>query len=273
VLRRCRAAPLPFTDFSDFQPTCIHLSASSHSLPSILTFTHTFLQVIRHQGTPNAKNAFATFNTREDLEYALDGNDQYPKIYPYGIVVSVARPPASQTGFPPAFQAGGRVEPPAAQSRSRSSSGPRPAPAAEDWQPPQELLPALEFLRVEVPVPGPAFYTLFFPIELTQKDYLRRVFDIVAMGIQRTVQIMIMKFGDTIAPIGTDKDRYDFDSSCDLYYLTKHIMDSRSSPVYARGQALVSRRIIAEACDVQLNTLPCRHANIFLCFRTLSTSW
>ncbi len=248
----------------------MHTSFRLPSLPSLyLTFTHTSLQVIRHQGTPNAKNAFATFNTREDLEYALDGQ------YPYGIVVSVARPPASQTGFPPAFQAVGRVEPPAAQSRSRSSSGPRPAPAAEDWQPPQELLPPREFLRVEVSVPGPDFYTLFFPIELTQKDYLRRVFDIVAMGIQRTVQIMIRKFGDTIAPIGTDKDPYDFDSSCDLYYLTKHIMDSRSSPVYARGQALVTRRIIAEACDVQLNTLPCRHANIFLCFsfRTLSRTW
>jgi hypothetical protein len=172
--------------------------------------------------------------------------------------------PAFQTGFSPAFQAGGgRVEPPAAQSRSRSSSGPRPDTAAEDWQPPQELLPPREFLRVEMSVPGPAFYTLFFPIELTQKDYLRRVFDIVAMGIQRTVQLMIRKFGDTIAPIGTDKDPYDFDSSCDLYYLTKHIFDSRSAPVYARGQALVARRIIAEAYDVHLNTLPCRHLFMF----------
>ena len=33
-------------------------------------------------------------------------------------------------------------------------------------------------------------YTLFFPLELTNKDYLRRIFETVAQGIKdRTVQI------------------------------------------------------------------------------------
>jgi hypothetical protein len=119
------------------------------------------------------------------------------------------------------------------------------------WEPPRELLPPLEFLRAEVPVPGSAPYTLFFPIELTNKDYLRRVFDIVAMGIQATVRRMIGKYRDAIAPIGSAKDPYDFSSSCDLYYLTKHIIDKgygRSAPVYAQGQPLVARRIVS-ACN------------------------
>jgi hypothetical protein len=142
------------------------------------------------------------------------------------------RPPP-EARPPVAFQGVG-AEPPAAQSRSRSSSGPRPDPADEVWQPPSHLQ------RIDVPVPEAASYTLFFPIELSNKDYLRRVFDIVAMGIQGTVRRMIGKHGQRIGPIGSQKKKsghaeYDFSKTCDLYYLTKHIADDASAPVYARG--------------------------------------
>jgi len=91
-----------------------------------------------------------------------------------------------------------------------------------------------------VPVPENTGYTLFFPIELTNKDYLRRVFDIVATGIQGSVKRMIGKHGARLGPIGSQKKKggkaeYDFNKTCDLYYLAKHIADDASAPVYAQG--------------------------------------
>jgi len=91
-----------------------------------------------------------------------------------------------------------------------------------------------------VPVPESTGYTLFFPIELTNKDYLRRVFDIVASGIQGSVKRMIGRHGARLGPIGSQKKKggkaeYDFNKTCDLYYLAKHIADDASAPVYARG--------------------------------------
>ena len=50
---------------------------------------------------------------------------------------------------------------------------PSPASAADVWEPPRELQ------RIDVPVPESAGYTLFSPIELTNKDYLCRVFDML----------------------------------------------------------------------------------------------
>jgi hypothetical protein len=111
---------------------------------------------------------------------------------------------------------------------------PSPAPAADVWEPPRELQ------RIDVPVPESTGYTLFFPIELTNKDYLRRVFDIVASGVQGTVKRMIGRHGARLGPIGSQKQKggkvqYDFNTTCDLYYLAKHIADDASAPVYAQG--------------------------------------
>ncbi len=153
---------------------------------------------------------------------------------PHPSNVQQYRPPLL-TGFPPAFQAGGGgAEPPAVQSCGHSSSRLCPAPAADVWEPPSQLQ------HIIVPVPEAASYTLFFPIELTNKDYLRRVFDVVAMGIQGTVRRMIGKYGQRIGPIGSQEKKfghaeYDFSKTCDLYYLTKHIAHEASAPVYARG--------------------------------------
>ncbi len=57
------------------------------------------------------------------------------------------------------------------------------------------------------------------------------------MGIQDTVRQMIGKHQSAIAPIGSKeaKGPYDFANSFDLYYLTKHIMNEKSIPVYAKG--------------------------------------
>jgi hypothetical protein len=63
-----------------------------HLLPAISTFIHTCLQVIRHQDTQNARNAFATFSTREDLVEALKMNNQYPYD---GAVMPIVVSPAS----------------------------------------------------------------------------------------------------------------------------------------------------------------------------------
>ena len=95
---------------------------------------------------------------------------------------------------------------------------PSPASAADVWEPPRELQ------RIDVPVPESTGYTLFFPIELTNKDYLRRVLDIVAQGVQGTVKRMIGRHGARLGPIGSQKQKggkaqYDFNTTCDLYYL------------------------------------------------------
>jgi hypothetical protein len=55
------------------------------------------------------------------------------------------------------------------------------------------------------------------------------------MGIQGTVRRMIGKHGHAVGPIGSEKEPYKFDETFDLYYLTKHIADEKSAPVYARG--------------------------------------
>lgn len=125
----------------------------------------------------------------------------------------------------------GTTAPPARQSHDYS--GPRHAESPHNWVPPEELR------RINVPVPDGAPYTLFFPIELTNKDYLRRIFDIVAMGIQGTVRRMIGKHRDSIGPIGSKQEPYNFTKTCDLYYLTKHIVDPASAPVYARGSSML----------------------------------
>jgi hypothetical protein len=48
-----------------------------------------------------------------------------------------------------------------------------------DLRLPQLLEPPRELQRIDVPVPESAGYTLFSPIELTNKDYLCRVFDML----------------------------------------------------------------------------------------------
>jgi hypothetical protein len=111
-------------------------------------------------------------------------------------------------------------------------------PSCCSWVPPEGLQ------RIQVPrAEGNSAYTLFFPMELTSKDYLRRIFDIVASGIQGTVMRKIAQYrssGTPLKPIGAKKGKhvtqpksYDFANTCDIYYLSKHIEEN--SQIYARG--------------------------------------
>jgi hypothetical protein len=100
------------------------------------------------------------------------------------------------------------------------------------WVPPRE------FQRIDdVPAPGGSSYTLFFPLEIKNKDYVVRGLDIIAMGIQRTVKSMHGKHGrnNTFRRIegGLPGQPYDFNNTFDLHYLTKHIMDN--ARIYAEG--------------------------------------
>jgi hypothetical protein len=105
--------------------------------------------------------------------------------------------------------------------------GPSESPGI--WVPPEELQR----------LPVPEGYTILFPIELTAKDYFRRIFDIVGMCIQGFVLRMKVKYRDAIGHIGSKQEQYDFTKMCDLYYLMKHIMDPTSAPVYARGSYML----------------------------------
>ena len=80
---------------------------------------------------------------------------------------------------------------------------------------------------------------MFFPIELTVKDYFRRIFDIIGMCIQGFVLRMKVKYRDAIGHLGSKQVQYDFTKMCDLYYLMKHITDPASAPVYARGSYML----------------------------------
>lgn len=108
-----------------------------------------------------------------------------------------------------------------------------PQPSAGAWFPPQELQ------RCFVHRQGKS-HVLFFAIELKTKDYLRRIFDALALGIQETVQRVVSQHRDSIAPIGSKKRKYDFAHMCDLHYLVKHVAHPRSAPVYAAGAVLTS---------------------------------
>jgi hypothetical protein len=91
------------------------------------------------------------------------------------------------------------------------------------WVPPLEL----QSLRVNSPY---GIYTLNFPIEIKNKDYLRRILDVVAHGIQDTAEHIVSTRG---RPIGSGFEPYDFKTTFDVYYLTKHILENLN--VYAAG--------------------------------------
>lgn len=65
-----------------------------------------------------------------------------------------------------------------------------PADAREIWQPPEDLQ------RVSMP----EGCTLFFPIELTGSDYIRRILDVVARCLQRVVLRTMVKCVKAVRP-------------------------------------------------------------------------
>ena len=84
------------------------------------------------------------------------------------------------------------------------------------WEPDQ----GRQLQRRDIVLSASEQYTLFFPLELTNKDYLRRIFETVAQGIKdRTVQIsednQLRRFYES-----------DFDGDCshDMYYLVKQLI-------------------------------------------------
>ena len=109
-------------------------------------------------------------------------------------------------------------------------------PSPEVWSPAPEL--QCSFVQRQ----GKP-HALFFPIELKNKDYLRRIFYAVALGIQDTVRRLVSRYRGSIGPIGSKKKQYDFDQMCDLYYLVKHVTDPKSAPIYALGTVFACRQI------------------------------
>ena len=104
-------------------------------------------------------------------------------------------------------QAVGGAEP----LRSMSAGGtgtaarPRGTTVSDVWTPPTEVLQ-----RIQVDS-----YSLFFPLELTNKDYMRRVLDIVAIGIRdRVISITADR---RLPPLSSDNDS-------DVYYLLKQLL-------------------------------------------------
>jgi hypothetical protein len=94
------------------------------------------------------------------------------------------------------------------------------------WVPPLEL----QSSRVNGPN---GIYTLNFPVELKNKDYLRRILDVVAHGIQGTAKRIVSTPVLRGRPIGSGFEPYDFETTFDVYYLTKHILENMD--VYATG--------------------------------------
>jgi hypothetical protein len=102
-------------------------------------------------------------------------------------------------------------------------------PSSDVWLPPQELQRGIVLVSKGTP------YTSFFPIELNIKDYLRRIFDATAMGIQETVERVSVDYCESIGPIGCKKKKYDFNKTCDFHHLIKHIVHPKSVSIYAQG--------------------------------------
>jgi hypothetical protein len=102
------------------------------------------------------------------------------------------------------------------------------------WVPPRELQ-----LIENVHCTDGSNYTLFFPLEVKNKDYLVRGIEIVAMGIQDAVRIMDVRHGKSRnfkrIEGGLPGQPYDFNNTADLYYLTKHIIDN--ARIYAEGMS------------------------------------
>lgn len=79
------------------------------------------------------------------------------------------------------------------------------ATANDIWTPPTE---ALQRIQVDS-------YSLFFPLELTNKDYMRRVLDIVAMGIRD--RVLSITADRRLPPLNSDNDS-------DVYALLKQLL-------------------------------------------------
>jgi hypothetical protein len=107
--------------------------------------------------------------------------------------------------------------------------------ACIDWAPPEDLK------RIDALKPDGRMYTKFFPIEIKKKDYMRRVFDIVAVGIQPKVKDMCKRH---FWP-------HDFaKKTCDLSELVKHLIEKRQK--YAEGTNLsIKQMTLSSDLEVQ----------------------
>jgi hypothetical protein len=117
------------------------------------------------------------------------------------------------------------------------------SPLEDVWVPPEGLQRA-----GNISANAGGSYTLFFPLELKNKDYVRRILDIVALGIQPTVKQMNIRHRNTSnfkrIDCG-DYGSYDFANTCDVYYLLKHIMRENNeksdkchnASIYAKGMS------------------------------------
>ena len=78
-------------------------------------------------------------------------------------------------------------------------------------------------------------YELFFPLEMTNKDYMRRILDIVAIGIQGPVVEITNHFTRTNPP---QLEPIEGHHNGDVYYLLKQILGRRYAPDQTRMQTV-----------------------------------
>ena len=114
------------------------------------------------------------------------------------------------------------------------------------WEPDQ----GRQLQRRDIVLSASEQYTLFFPLELTNKDYLRRIFETVAQGIKdRTVQIsednQLRRFYEN-----------DFDGDCshDMYYLVKQLIAPTSND-FSEVDQLLHRRTFETDLNCSIGTL------------------
>jgi hypothetical protein len=93
-------------------------------------------------------------------------------------------------------------------------------------------IPPLQLQSQKVTDADGSIYSLNFPIELKNKDYLRRILDLVARGVQDTARHISRTHN---IPVATTFEPYDFETTYDVYYLMKHILDNLN--LYATGLA------------------------------------
>ena len=114
-------------------------------------------------------------------------------------------------------------------------NAPPPIPRMENpWEPPPG------FQKCSVEVSPTEKYELFFPLELTNKDYLRRIFETASYGIRDPI-VRVTELKILIKSYATDYG----DSSNDLMYLLKRLIAPTSSAVTSNGGPSNAAEVLA----------------------------
>eukprot|EP00698_Gefionella_okellyi_P015675 TRINITY_DN4439_c0_g1_i2.p1 TRINITY_DN4439_c0_g1~~TRINITY_DN4439_c0_g1_i2.p1 ORF type:complete len:876 (-),score=141.60 TRINITY_DN4439_c0_g1_i2:179-2746(-) len=98
------------------------------------------------------------------------------------------------------------------------------------WPGDVELVPPERFMRCKVSLPAGGDYTLCFPLELAQKDYLRRVLEIVAQAVRSRILAIVARNKEWMPEIKKEQQH-------DLYYLLKLVLGRGKTVAGAQANA------------------------------------